>query len=282
VVLSAALLRYAFDAESGYEERGFDLFCISLMAAVGLIVKLNFLVLGLGALVAALVIWFSKHGRGDKLKDSSPLVWVTLGVAIIWLPWMVQGVITSGYPFCPLSFGAFQVDWRIPQENLTEHMDWIRSWARAPGMEPGKVLTNWDWLKPWFGEMLKTDEGRLNLVTPAVLTFIFAGLGLYGRLTAKDKINIPALSWLFLLYPLASILFWFVTAPDPRYVGAGFWILAAGAGALAIAGFEDRPNPLMTPLLALCLALALSIIFLDKPLKPSKKRQTTFNVPPPG
>ena len=42
-----------------------------------------------------------------------------------------------------------------------------------------------------------------------------------------------AVQWFFLLPSVASLVFWFMTAPDPRFAGASFWVLGAGAVTLA-------------------------------------------------
>jgi hypothetical protein len=277
MVVSAALLKFLIDREGDPEEGGYALWFITAIAAAGITVKLNFLALGVTASMLAWVIWFKRARGQDRANPRYIVVWVIIWGALVLLPWMIRGVITSGYIAFPLTFGSFKVEWRMPYEQVLQLDRWIRSWTRAPGMDPSEVLGNWQWLGPWFLSLVKTEESLVNLVTPVILTMVFGALALYYRCAQRGKWAGQGLAWVFLLCPVASILWWFFTAPDIRLAGAGFWILAAGCVALSIGSVEDLPNPIMSPLFAPCLALALCLIFLDKPLLPGRKRSGDFH-----
>lgn len=280
VVLSAALLKYLLVPGDDPKENGYALFFITTMAAVGITVKLNFLILGVTAALVAIAVWFIRD-RSKNTKDSRYIIaWVSIWTTLILVPWTIRGIITSGYMAFPLTIGSVKVEWRLPYEQLLKIDSWIRGWARAPGRDPSTVLTNWDWLGPWFLSIFKTEDSIIYLVTPLILTMVFGSFTIYYRFTKRDRWKNQGLHWLFLLYPLAAILSWFFTAPDVRLVGAGFWILGAATMALAIGSFENLPCPILSPLLAPCLALALCLIFLDKPLLPGRKRSGDFHTIP--
>jgi hypothetical protein len=67
--------------------------------------------------------------------------------------------------------------------------------------------------------------------------------------------------WLFLLPSVASLLFWFMTAPDLRFVGAPFWVLGAGAVTLTAQELDMSFNRKTSRFAAfLCLAMVVSLI----------------------
>jgi hypothetical protein len=277
MVVAAALLKFLIDREGDAREGGYALWFITALAAAGITVKLNFLALGLTASILAGVIWFKRFSGQVRANHRYVVVWVIMWGTLVLLPWMLRGVVTSGYIAFPLTFGSLQVEWRMPYEQVVQLDRWIRSWTRAPGLDAGEVLGNWQWLGPWFSNLFKIEESLVNLVTPVILTVVFGALALYYRGGQRGKWAGPGFAWVFLLCPAASILVWFFTAPDVRLVGASFWILAAGCVALSIGSVEEVSNPLMSPWFVPCLALALCLIFLDKPLLPGRKRSGDFH-----
>lgn len=125
-----------------------------------------------------------------------------------------HGVITSGVPFYPSSLGAgLQLEWLIPQEKIQNELDWVYSWARNPHQDPTLVLGNWRWLKSWLIHLLP-----LAAWLYFGLSVIFWAL----YLASKNKQHQSLVRQLQLLYiPLiSSIVFWFFTAPDWRFLGA--------------------------------------------------------------
>ena len=107
--------------------------------------------------------------------------------------------------------GIPELFWAVPSKVLDYETKLIYSWARAPGViDPTPVLGNWQWFSPWLSAL------PLGVWLPTLLGTV---LGLcnafqFKRAPAADKS-------LFLLYLplLAALMFWFMTAPDPRFIG---------------------------------------------------------------
>ena len=75
------------------------------------------------------------------------------------------------------------------------------------------------------------------------------------------------LPWACLLPPAVGTLYWFLTAPDVRWSGACFWILAAAFRMLALAGMSRPLFVLCGSVFLLNAACVLAIHFLTlKPL----------------
>jgi hypothetical protein len=147
----------------------------------------------------------------------------------ILVPWIIRGIILSGYPAYPEAAMAFPVEWQIPRALVLGEANWIRSWARQPWVFWSDVLSSSEWLQPWLNTLPSQVTKPLELT---LLALVIIGSGYSGRTMIHQKRKYG--QWLFLFPPVVSLVFWFVSAPDPRFSGALFWIVAAGALALAL------------------------------------------------
>lgn len=163
-------------------------------------------------LVAAIVVW----------RRQAPLAAVVMaGVALV-VPWVVRGVIMTGYPLYPLAVGRLPVDWRMPEARVTWAADLVRTHFMPP--------VAWDlskggsWIRGWLLWQL-TRSPELLLV-PALTAVAMA------RLVRRHRV-------LWLVLPCAaSLAFWFRT-PAPRFAYGFVWIVAAVLG-VAVVASEDH------------------------------------------
>src|SRR5262249_45449477 len=149
---------------------------------------------------------------------------------LLMVPWMVRGVIMSGYVAYPFPYGRLPVDWRIPHAAVVHMSEVIRGIARQPdGYCAAESLDCWDWLAPW-GKRVQASGCLEGPVALLLLALCFALLN-------PNRLGWRRLVWVLgLLPPVAGIWFWFVTAPDPRFIGPLFFLLAAVAVALTLHG----------------------------------------------
>jgi hypothetical protein len=186
--------------------------------------KLSYAALGLGA--AALVALIILIRRRRFMAICVPV----LLVFVCSIPWVCRGYITSGYPLYPSELGAIHFDWIVPHEAASADKNWVLSWARDPGRDWQVVLANNDWLRPWlattFGDLLV----RKSLLLGA------AGL-ILGLISAPWRWRIGSFfRCCCLMAPvILSLVFWFLTAPDPRFAGATIWTVAADIAFLPFA-----------------------------------------------
>jgi hypothetical protein len=143
-------------------------------------------------------------------------------LAVGGIAWVLRGIALSGYLLYPavatrLGFPP----WATPPSIAREEVLWVRSWARWPEHAPAEVLAGWAWLGPWA----KWTLTRLS-VLPLVLLL---GAGIAGLLLGRGRASEgssgrPAA--LTLAAALASTLFWFWWAPDPRFGYGALFVLA--------------------------------------------------------
>ena len=158
------------------------------------------------------------------IRKRQLIVAATLLTSVLAIPWLIRGVVLSGYPLFPSSAFAVPVDWRVPRTtaDMLAHVN--RSWARIPhaGFEETSGIR---WIGRWVAGAIKN---RVDLISPVLISlagFIF----LLRRRVFKD------LFWLKLLLPsLGGLVFWFSLAPAFRFGESAIWTTAACMGAVAL------------------------------------------------
>ena len=201
--------------------------CMAFFSAVGLTVKLSWAGLGLSAYLLALGVGRARAGERRVFVRTALVHMVSLGLGVFG-PWVLRGIILTGYPAYPSAFGGVPVDWRIPRATVENLVDYIQAWGRRPGVPVHEVLSNQEWLGPWARSLLLLNG---EVLFPVVL-WLASMLVLPWRR--------PGSSVLLLLPPLVGLLFWFLGSPDPRFAGACFWLLAVNGWVLALLSKEPR------------------------------------------
>lgn len=199
---------------------GFSFFCIALLSAVGVTMKLSFVAFGFLASLAGLIRLWQEHGKSRRAVIS---LFAAFAAALFAMGlWAARGVVTSGYPAFPSTFAAFPVDWRVPGHLAHNEALWVRSWARVPGAQPDEVTGVLAWIWPWLNRMCRRYSFEFVLpLALAVLSFLLWRLRIRGRESGHGS---PV--WLMSAVLLPSLAFWFCQAPEPRFAGNLLWLTA--------------------------------------------------------
>jgi hypothetical protein len=203
-----------------------DAVTIFLLSCLLVTVKLSAAVFSLASILLIVPILKPTLNAHKKIYICSFLV----GCYLIALH-LLRGVLVSGLPLYPSSFGAlWGMDWSVPREQAQSEANWIYSWARAPNKDPSEVLGSWAWFPGWSDRIFKENwryiYGGLLLIGLDLSAF------LVSKEARKDK-------RLFLLFSplIAGTLFWFITAPDWRFLGAIPQLIIALSGFLFLRFF---------------------------------------------
>jgi hypothetical protein len=186
--------------------------------------KLSYAMFGLAAAgLAALIIVF-------RQRRFTPIWRAALIVFVLSIPWVGVGYLTSGYPFYPMDVGAIQFDWMVPASAALGDRNWILSWAREPYQDWHTVLANNDWFRPWVAAAIGELFVRKSLLLLA------AGLVL-SMLSAPWRWRKQAFyQWCWLIAPtILSLVFWFLTAPAPRFAQVTIWTAVVDVAFLPVA-----------------------------------------------
>jgi hypothetical protein len=130
---------------------------------------------------------------------------------------ILRGYLLSGLPLFPSTLaGAWQLDWAVPFELVKFEINLIYSWARQPGeMVAQQVLGHWGWIPSWLDTIPIFEKLMFGLAT------ILTSVNFVAVLIQKDRATTKDYQYLILYLPIwPTFVFWFLTAPDPRFLGA--------------------------------------------------------------
>ncbi len=200
---------------------------LAILAATAITIKLSNL--AFSAAIVSVCLAVSWRTSGCRIRG---ILRILVPASMVILVWTVRGFILSGYPLYPSTIGHVSVDWAVPSEKVLEEANWIYSWARQPNTHWSNVLDSWEWFGPWSSRIL--SRNLLRVVYPSVLAVVFcliAGI-CYWLSLVKKTTGLRYLDWLILPPVVIGLIYWFFTAPDPRFANALFWCLSLGSALL--------------------------------------------------
>lgn len=147
----------------------------------------------------------------------NPIRWLILAVVLILfaLLHLGRGYLLSGYPLFPSQIlGVTAFPWSMPLEFVKFEADLIMSWARMPGLlDPTWALSNWEWVPIWFNVM--------PVSAALLLVFVIISAPITTAILIVGKIHKLHIKYVVLYLPIfTTLLFWFLTAPDLRFLGS--------------------------------------------------------------
>lgn len=221
---------------------------IILLSSIGVMIKFNFIVIGglSSILVVLLWLWQKRDNYSVALAGFGISVVIAL---MVFVPMGIRSVIHTGYILYPITFsGEFDVAWKMPAERGQDTVIAVAVWARQPGIidDPSvraKLFSNYDWFPEWFN---RHKNNKIHILIPLALTFIsLIGIIImmiwhvialiaikYNQDTYLRKLPLPIhsgnlrLLWIYWFIIIASIVFWFFSAPDPRFLGSLLYVAA--------------------------------------------------------
>ncbi|MES9962060.1 MAG: hypothetical protein ABW116_00810 [Candidatus Sedimenticola sp. 20ELBAFRAG] len=219
---------------------------LAVLATTAITIKLSNLAFSACMLVAALFL----TSRQSRRVLYFPVFLLCFTIFIVWA---LRGVITSGVPVFPSTFGYFNVDWAMPKETIENTANVIVAWARMPGEHWKDVLGNWGWFESWFSGVMH----NFRLVMAVSLSVIFTLLALLALYFKKDS-RLGFIEWMVVFPSIAGLVYWFFTAPDPRFSNAIFFMLLVSSISLFVTSIKDEFNK-QKIFLFICIAFLVPI-----------------------
>jgi hypothetical protein len=184
----------------------------ALLFGAAIAIKLTAAVFAATAL--AVLVWRDRRVSGSAVSSLWAWRWCAVTLLIFLGPWVVRGIVLSGYPFFPLPFFGLAVDWRAPLEQARAELANITFTERE---------FTWHLIgSGWMSLTLVRNVGAILL--PSLLT----ALAFIQWLRVKNgSRNLGVQHWALALPALAGIAAWFPSAPSHRYAPVLFWTLAA-------------------------------------------------------
>lgn len=207
-------------------------------------------------IVFATLVWiigFSKSGFfSERIHRAGKVFATVLPPLLILSPWVIRGIVTTGYPFFPSPILGIHVTWRVPRTVAVFYSVWIRAAARKPYV-PIAATQGTAWLASWLH---RTVRNRGALQGPALMCLG----GLVGALATRGKANSVRLGrstvWL-LGAAIVGLIFWFAEAPDLRFAEAPLWCIAAICGSIGITSAASTYRWLRPRLFGVAIAAAV-------------------------
>lgn len=290
ILVSAKLL--AFLEEQNYiiyiiRENEYNIFFILTIATLGITIKLSFAVFSVVSLILLFIFCLMKDiGNKEKNIIKKILFIYVFCIGIALMPWMVRGIILSGYVAYPSTFGTLPVDWRIPYTNVIGMANSVLWWARTLGGQLNKELENWNWIMPWISRMFKIENRyfTIHIAIPLFLIFINSILIFFSKYLKKYSVhNMKKNIWLILVPSICSILFWFIAAPLPRFVGACFWILGVGTSIIVINKFNVlKSKYFKTFIISFSIILCIGFFFIKIFVNIPEENNGFYKIPSVG
>ncbi len=208
---------------------------LPLLAATAITVKLSTIAFSASILAASVLLEIYPSYRDPRILLRTALRLAP--AAVIIGVWLLRGLILSGCPLYPVTAGCLQVDWAVPINKVVNEANWVYSWAREPGAHWRFVLGDWRWLGSW---MAREWRDFIGFVFPlaASLVLVVSAVALRQYTSRKSGSPVGRSDFIILIPVVLGVLFWFFTAPDPRFGRAFFWMLSMSGGLLLLASLE--------------------------------------------
>jgi hypothetical protein len=219
---------------------------LAILAVTSVTIKLSNLAFS-AVMIGFVLAYVWKHNM-KRVTARTALLCTTI-IAI----WCVRGIVLSGAPLFPATIGYVPLDWAMPRKNITNTANWVFSWARQPGVNWRAVLGNWHWFKPW---VLRISKDVTTVVFPLRMSALFFILTVMLCLL-KKKCRPHFFEVAILLPSVIGLLYWFFTAPNPRFANALFFITLISFGLLLLSSVW-LPSRRRTAYMVTCLVFLAS------------------------
>lgn len=220
LVIFTVLVHGIAEWTEGQKKQNFRAVFLVIMATTAVTIKLSNL--AFSASIIGFAIIYTWQNSRPRIRG---LVSIFLPATIITLVWLLRGFILSGAPLYPSTIGYISIDWAVPINEVINMANWVFSWARQPRTHWSNVLGSWNWFEPWISNILKSNSERWFVLYPLFFSIVVFTITLVIRYL--KKLRAPQYVELAVLIPLiVGLVYWFFTAPNPRFAHALFYLLS--------------------------------------------------------
>jgi hypothetical protein len=142
------------------------------------------------------------------------LIKTSIVISVLSLVHVGRSYLLSGAPFFPSPIGGiWSLSWAVPYGVASHESQLIYAWAKQAGVQSiSDIPKGFEWVSAWIVTVPKTMT--YLLLTSTVLLIFSAILRRRPENIHKNKLH-------FIIVPIVvAFVFWFLTAPDPRFLGA--------------------------------------------------------------
>jgi hypothetical protein len=232
LIMFVILVQGVAEWREGEGQQDYRATVLAILAATAITIKLSNL--AFSAVIVSICLACAWRTSGSRMRG---LLRILAPTSVVLLVWSVRGFILSGYPLYPSTIGHMSIDWAVPIAEVVEEANAVYGHARQPNAQWRGALGGWGWFGPWSSRMSRDISG---VVYPLVLTGFFCLIAVISRRLSfsKKKGGLAYLDWVILIPVVIGLLFWFFTAPDPRFAQALFWCLSLSSAVLFLCAVQ--------------------------------------------
>jgi len=133
---------------------------------------------------------------------------------------LIRGYLLSGAPLYPSEFGSLlSLPWAMSPDTILGERLWVYVWSRLPGALPAEVLGSWTWFPYWIADLSYDIFLFFSVLIILILSNIWVIF--FNNTTFASRYKFLLLNFII----LGPIAFWFLSAPQIRFLGALPFIL---------------------------------------------------------
>jgi hypothetical protein len=166
--------------------------------------------------------------------------------------WIVRNILVTGYPLYPIPILGLHLDWTMAFADVKLNYDIVLGWARMPTTDCLSSLNN-DfifWFKPWFINSIHINKTTYCVLLVSIIISVFL------LCNYRKKVL-----WWFLIWSVANIVYWFISAPDFRFGDGFFWTWLAITLLFLTDYFNDKNTIKIKVLISMKIKKVLNIAF---------------------
>ena len=245
-IIQIITFRYFIEAINCKQNNKNSLFAlVAIFASIMVSLKLSNAVFAIG--LCLLTIYCLVKYPIDK-NDNKPIKTSLSFILIFFIIWLIRGYIQTGYPLFPSTIGQIKFEWSVSNKLANRMTLDVYVHSRLNNYDHNSpLLKDYAWLNTWLKENFINidsfeEDWFLNIYTIILMIFfpmtmfywgigsltIFC-LGLFlfliwnYRLLKDNKLwNKSKIIFYLFLSEIVSIIFWFFTAPNPRFANGIF------------------------------------------------------------
>ncbi len=150
--------------------------------------------------------------QGFRPFQTRKLIFCIAGSVVLIVPFLIRNTILSGYPFFPVyQLDFFSLDWKADKSYLVGIEEYIKYFNRVNPMflpiNETRQMAFPGWVGAWFKYLFFADRW--------LVIFSFASY-FFIIIRIKQFFRGPRL--IFTMVMIIQLIFWFLVAPDPRFV----------------------------------------------------------------
>lgn len=226
---------------------------IVVLSVLMVCIKLSGLVFAISMILTALIVAISRF-KQQNLSIRHLSNWA-ITLLFFGIPWLIRSVIMSGYLVFPSALISFNVPWKIPRSMVEPITEVIRYWSRY-GNTLSPDLPFFVWLKQWLLALPRAIIEGMQMIIPLFFVAVFK--------KNQENLQTSRVNGLMLVFffSILHILYWFLLAPEIRFIGMSLWIAIAALICLLIQKLAGSNPQKYIPTAAL-IAIGLTLIWLS-------------------